>query len=122
MQKKIIKFCALLLVGMFGWLSGDWFVSQGRIFSIMMHCLFTMVLFYCLPVVIFKQNGYRLVSFVSEIILGFMLFLWFYLNGPAETKVLSDIAWAELLMFDGACILATGFGGALCYASSTRNE
>ena len=103
-------------------MSGDWFISQGRLFSIIMHCLYTIVLFYCIPLVIFKQGDYRLMGFVLEIILGFMLFLWLYLNGTAGIKVISDIARAELLMFDGACILAAGFGGALCYNSSIHNE
>lgn len=122
MQRKIIKFCALLLTGVLCWLAGDWFVSQGQIFPMLMHCLFTTVLFCCLPLVIFKQGDYRLMGFVLEIILGFMLFLWLYLNGTAGIKVISDIAWAELLMFDAACILAAGFGGALYYTSPSHNK
>ena len=87
MQKKIIKFCALQLTGVLCWLAGDWFVSQGRIFPMLIHCLFTTVLFYCLPLVIFKQGDYRLMGFVLEIILGFMLFLWLYFNARLELKL-----------------------------------
>lgn len=122
MKRKIIKFCALLLLGWLYWLSGDWFISQGRLFSIIMHCLYTMVLFYCIPLVIFKRGEYRLVSFVLEVLIGFVLFFWLYLNGTAEIRSLSDIAWAELLMFDCICIFAAGFGGALYYTTPSHNK
>ncbi|MBR1600511.1 MAG: hypothetical protein IJ677_02920 [Alphaproteobacteria bacterium] len=118
MKKKII----CVLTGVLCLLTGWWFTICGNPFLIMTHCTVTVLLFYLLPIMLFNLGEYRLAVFVVEIIFGFMLFLWLYLNGTAEIHDLSDIAWTELLMFDSAGIMGVGCGGAAIYASSTHSQ
>ncbi|MBQ8482538.1 MAG: hypothetical protein IJ532_08420 [Alphaproteobacteria bacterium] len=120
-MKKIIKVCVLLLIGVLCLLSGKGCVSVGNSALMAIHCVLTAVFFYLIPVAIFKRGDYRLVGFVLEITLGFMLFLWLYLDVVPEIKSLYDIGWTELLMFDGAVLAATGFGGAMVYCKSVQN-
>jgi len=121
MKSKLLGICELVLISIFFVFAGKWFLLYGNPALMVMHCMFAALFFYYLPIVIFKRGDYRLVSYMLEIMLSFVLFLWLYLNGTNEIKALSDIAWAELLMFDSAFVLVAGLGGALVYATSTHN-
>lgn len=121
-MRKIIEVCALLLVGVLWLIIGDWFVSCSDVILMSLHYVFTTMFFLMLPIVAFNQCGYRLVAYVLEVMLGFVIFMWLYLDVISEIKGVTDIGWAELLMFDSAVLVATGFGGALCQSKGTRSQ
>lgn len=121
-MRKIIKVCVLLLIGLLTVLIGKQFIAGGNLVLMASYYVLSAVFFYLIPIAFFRQDSHRLVGFVLEVLLGFMLFLWLYLDVVSEIKGLSDISWAKLLMFDGAVLVATGFGGALYYSASTQKQ
>lgn len=120
MKSKIIVICLLVLIGAFSVFAGQWSVLYGNMAMMAMHCVFVALFFSYLPTLIFKAEGYRLVSYVIEILLGFMVFFFMQLNCLTHVENMNIVNWVMLMMFDSVAVMAVGFGGAMLYARSTK--
>ena len=120
MKSKIIKICLLVLIGALVLVSGQWSILYDSIALMMMHCVFAALFFACLPTLIFKAEGYRLVSYVIEILLGFIVFFFIYLNCQVYTENMSIVNWVIFMMFDGVAVMVVDFGGAMLNSKSIK--
>lgn len=120
MKSKIIGICLLVLIGALVLVSGQWSILYDSIALMIMHCVFVALFFSYLPTLIFKAEGYRLVSYVIEILLGFIVFFFMQLNCLTHVENMNIVNWVMLMMFDGVAVMVVGFGGAMLYARSTK--
>ena len=120
LMNKSLRICLLLLIGVMCVFAGNQYVLYGNFGLMLIHYILVALLCYYLPVALFDQEDYRMISYVVSVMLSFIVFTLLYLNIGNEIGFTARLGWLEVMLYDSTAFMLIGFLGAMFNAKYVK--